>query len=247
EGGKMVISPLIESSEEVDEIEPVPPEKGDAGRAVKIWKEISCRLQTDNLTCSFIDMQGPLNTASLLWKQDEFMIAMHKHPEKVHQLLEQVTDQIIKIYKYMINKIGEKNIFGSLWPYIWLPSDIGVKIVEDYMPLLSPELYREFGLPYLEKISEEIGAIFIHCCGDYSHQLDNLKNSSINLLGLEFHSPYMNPEELFDKFQDKVFVPFGCEVNELVRMDKGDNRLWFVLNDETKEIKKKVKFIYNNL
>jgi hypothetical protein len=94
-----------------------------------------------------------LNTASLLWQQEEFMIAMYNEPAQVHELLEQVTEHIIHIIRAMKKSIG--NICGPVWPYIWLPTDIGVGITEDYMPLLSPKLYREFGIPYVEKISRE--------------------------------------------------------------------------------------------
>jgi len=40
--------------------------------------------------------------------------------------------------------------------------------------MLSPEMYREFALPYNCRIGEVFGRLHIHSCGDYRHNLDNL-------------------------------------------------------------------------
>ena len=174
-GGCIGIKPVVESAEDVESAKPQDASGGDVERGVRLWRLVSEKLSTDRLPCSFIDIQGPLNTAALIWKQEEFMISMYTEPGAVHALLESVTEQIIRIIHEMKERIGR--ISGPLWPYIWLPTDIGVGITEDYMPLLSPELYNEFGVPYVERISEALGGIFLHCCGKFEHQLENLVKS----------------------------------------------------------------------
>jgi len=40
--------------------------------------------------------------------------------------------------------------------------------------MLSPEMYREFALPYNSMVSRALGGCHIHSCGNYSHNMDNL-------------------------------------------------------------------------
>lgn len=253
-GGCTGIRPVIETAADVGKVRPAPADGGDVEKAVRLWRAVSTELQTDRLPCSLIDIQGPLNTAALLWKQDEFMMAMIEQPEAVHALLEQVTEQLIEIVKTMIEKIGQ--IAGPLWPYIWLPADIGIGIAEDYMPLVSPKLYREFGIPYVRRISEAFGGIFIHCCGTYEHQLDNLTHSQINILGVEFHYPYVKPEILFRAFgSSAVVVPmlgphgraeFSDQVDYLRFLKEKrfpETRLWFLLSPEAESFKSQVEIV----
>ncbi len=251
--GNPVIKPVINTADEADRVYPGSPEGGDAAKAVDIWRAVSDRLGTDRLYCSFIDIQGPLNTASLLWDQTDFMVSMITEPSKVHKLLEQVTDQLIGIMKGMIKNTGM--ISGPIWPYFWLPPDIGVAVTEDYMPLISPELYKEFGIPYLEKMNDAFGGLFIHCCGNYEHQIDNLIKARINLLGLELHYPYMRPETLFKAFGSSVlFVPFigphGHEEFSSVldfmmyveNMRLPETRIWYTLFDSDPTFHRQVQF-----
>ena len=241
-GGHLSIEPIIRSAEEAENVFPKEPREGDAGKGLEDFEQVKRILGTEDLYCTTIDFQGPLNTAALLWEQVDFMTSMYTDPEMVHHLLGRVTDHLIRVMKYFVEKSGHK-VCANTWPYIWLPDDMGMCMTEDYMPLLSPELYREFGIPYVERISREFGGLFLHCCGEYSHQLEVLKNSDINLLGLEFHYPYMDPKVLFDTFGGSVlFVPFlsAKGMDEFPRfsdylwylhsIQKPDTRLWLLLD-----------------
>lgn len=253
-GGCVGIKPVIETAVDVGKARPADAAGGDVEKAVRLWRAVSAKLQTDRLPSSFIDIQGPLNTAAMLWKQEEFMIAMISEPDAVHALLEQVTEQLILIIQTMIMKIGL--IAGPLWPYIWLPTDIGIGITEDYMPLISPKLYKEFGIPYTRRISEAFGGVFIHCCGTYEHQLENLTRSQINILGVEFHYPYVKPEALFNAFGSSAVIvpmlgPHGREefpdmIDFLLHLKEKrlpETRLWFLLSPEAENFKKQVQII----
>lgn len=241
-GGFKFIDPIIHTGEETAGVFPKSPEEGEAGKALKLYQEVCGKLGADRLYVSTIDFQGPLNTAALLWEQSDFMMAMLETPDVVHAFLDKVTDQLIQIMKYMIRETKGR-VCSNVWPYIWLPSDLGIGMTEDYMPLLSAEMYREFGIPYVERISREFGGVFLHCCGEYEHQIENLRRSEINLLGLEFHYPHTRPEVLFEAFGgDVLFVPFlapkgvdifGSKVeylNYIKKVKQMNTRLWFILD-----------------
>lgn len=66
--------------------------------------------------------------------------------------------------------------------------------------MLSPELHDEFGVPYLNRLSDAFGGVYIHSCGDWTHLAPSLEKVR-GLRGLEFgasEAPY-----------DKVLARFG--------------------------------------
>ena len=99
-------------------------------------------------------------------------------------------------------------------------------------------------------------AFFIHCCGQYEHQLENLKNSRLNIVGVEFHYPYVKPEELFNALgSSTVYVPMlGIHGRERFRemsdyleylksIRLKETRLWPILDPEEGDFKKSVKVL----
>jgi hypothetical protein len=54
--------------------------------------------------------------------------------------------------------------------------------------LLSPALYREFGVPYLNRLSREFGGIVVHSCGDVQHVAPVMMEIE-GIKGLDFTIP----------------------------------------------------------
>ena len=138
--------------------------------------------------------------------------------------------------------VGRDRIIGMIWPYIGLPADLGVSITQDYMPLLNPELYRDFELPCLKRISDHFGGVFIHCCGRYAHHLENLKNSGVLIRGLETHHPQTLLNEIYRVFGNEIaYVPYvapdgkkefpemSAYVDYLATTSAAKARYWFPL------------------
>jgi len=197
DGGNIFIKPIISDPEEADAAVAGDPAGGDVAHAIALAARVRERLGTDKLWCRGVDMQGPLSTVSLLWEQEDLLCSMYTDPEPVHRLLDRVTDHLIAIMH--AQEVGMGPMCGSVWPYVWLPQDLGVVITEDMMPLMSPELYKEFGLPYVKRIADEFNGVFVHCCGAFSQHLDNIAASGINYRGIEYWEPYMKTEEIFEK------------------------------------------------
>ena len=151
------------------------------------------------------DMQGTLSTAGLVMNQEELFMAMVSQPELVHAFLARVCGHLIEVWRYLRR---EANVIGSIWPYTFVPADCGVVLTEDMMPLLSAELYREFGIPQLRRIQAALGGLHIHCCGRYGHHVANLKASGLRIRSLEFHYPYTTPEDLEPLADTTVFIPY---------------------------------------
>jgi hypothetical protein len=86
---------------------------------------------------------------------------------------------------------------------------MGICITEDYMPLLSAEQYAEFGLPYVKRIADAFGGVWIHCCGVYRQHLRNLRAGNFKIWGLELAYPQMPVQEVYDIFGNDIAYLVG--------------------------------------
>ena len=202
QGGFVFIKPVIHAPEEVDRVLPADPAGGHVARAIALARRVKARLGSEHIWCRAVDLQGPLSTAALLWEQEDFFCSMLTAPDAVHRLMERVTTHLIGMYRAMIQGMGP--LCGMVWPYHWLPDDLGVVFTEDLMPLLSPELYREFGLPYMKRLADTFGGAFIHCCGEFEQHLPALATSGANILGFDYAEPCMRTEALYEAFGPKL-------------------------------------------
>lgn len=151
------------------------------------------------------DIQGPLGVAGQVWKDEQFFMAMHTNPKEVHYLLNLTTDLIIEFIK--AEKSLSREFFSIHWPLVWMPEESGVGISEDYAPSVSPAQYEEFGLPYVNRISDEFGGICVHCCGNFEHNFDNFLRIR-NLRGLNVGIPSVTWERLQERFGERcVLIP----------------------------------------
>jgi hypothetical protein len=244
-GGNIFIEPMAQEIDAALALRPKPVDDPalDGAHGVRLWKELSARLQTDHLWLRSPDMQGVLTTAGLIMNQEELLMAMYAEPEKVHPFLEQVCEFIISYANYLRRETSDR-LCGNIWPYTFLPSTMGLSFTEDLMPLLSPELYAEFGIPQLKRLQAAFGGLHIHCCGDWGRHAANLANAGLNILAMEFHYPATRIEELTPLIeQNVVFIPFLMQDRQQDHagtydywrwlLKKTDARFWFLpSNDE---------------
>ena len=149
------------------------------------------------------DLQGPLDTAYLVWDPSAFMPAMFTNPKEVHHLMRLVTDLIIAFVKEQEARSPE--FIPCHFPPIWLPPGQGIAISDDGLAVIGPKLYEEFCLPYVNELSEEFGGIMIHSCGNFVHQLDNLAKVH-NLRGLNFGASETPFEAVWERFNGKTAI-----------------------------------------
>ncbi len=175
--------PIITSASQVHKLKKPKITDGLLGRVLDLTKYMID--ETDGqLPIRVTDIQGPLDTASLIWRYTDFFIEMYEHPKEVHMLLDMVTDLIIEFTQ------EQKRICGDLFvpnhcPQVWVPPDKGISISEDLIAVISPALYEEFGIPYNDRLSEAFDGIFIHSCGNFEFNYDNLLKTK-KLIGIDF-------------------------------------------------------------
>jgi hypothetical protein len=171
------------------------------------------------------DIQGPLDTAYLIWHNEEFLVAMYEAPEAVHALLQMVTDLIIDFVRKQ--RSIAKHFVPLNFPYeLYSDSDGPLGISEDVVVTLGGDLYEEFVLPYHQQLADAFGGLFIHSCGRWTHIIDRARKID-GLKGVDFgvtETGYSEIEELMAGrylLSARIGLNFGpCRYpNELVYVE----------------------------
>ncbi len=210
DGGGIHIEPVARTAEDFLKLKPLPFEQTDFQRALDMYGEVCARLGTNDVYLRTPDLQGPLNTLGLMIaNQTELMMAMFDQPDVIHEAVRNVTDMLINYVTRFRAAVGPEKVIGHIWPYIALVDGKGIAITQDYMPLLGPEQYAEFELPYLKEIGDTFGGVFIHCCGVYGQHLHNLATSGMEIIGLECFNAHTSVEELYAAFGQRIAIQCG--------------------------------------
>jgi len=176
------------------------------------------------------DLQGPLDTAYLVWEPSAFMLAMYDHPKEVHRLMRLVTDLIIRYVKEQRSRSPE--FLPCHYPTLWLPDGRGISISDDSLAVISPKLYEEFCLPYTNELSEEFGGVMIHSCGNFTHQLGVLEKVH-NLRGVNFGVTETPFEAVWERLGGKTALIPHLGLNTDVHFDNTREYLEHVMSTRT--------------
>jgi hypothetical protein len=156
------------------------------------------------------DMQGPVDVAGQVWGEENLFRAMFEHPEAAHHLIGLAADLLIGFHKAQEAVVSE--FIGMHCPSnIWMPPGFGTALSEDYAPLLSPRLYEEFSLPYVNRISDACGGVWIHCCGNFTHNFGNFLKIK-NLRGINPAPPIIDWEQLVALFGEVCCLAPGMSL-----------------------------------
>ena len=204
DSGNPYIQPVAQTVAEALAVRPRPVHDSgmDAARAVRLYQALGA-----DAWFRTPDMQGTLNTAGMVVQQEELLMGMVSEPELVRTFLDQVSDFILELWQWQRRECGDR-LCGNIWPYTFFPADLGISLTEDLMPLLSPALYAEFGIPVLQKINRVAGGLQIHCCGEWGRHAPALAAAGLRLRAIEFHFPFTKIEELAPLADGTVFVPY---------------------------------------
>jgi hypothetical protein len=153
------------------------------------WKRLDYLQSHSSMPLRVVNVPSPLVTASLIWDYTSFVEATLEYPDEVHALLEKVTEATIRYINEQFKRI--KNLY-SIGHEAWhIPREVGIRVSDDPAALLSPDLYREFGVRYNGRIAEAAGGIVIHSCGDVSN-VAGVMMETPGLRGLDFTIPQVS-------------------------------------------------------
>lgn len=156
------------------------------------------------------DVQGPLDAATLIAGHTEFLSLMKTDGEVAHRLLRKVTDFIITLVKAQRQLARLHNVeFVPSMFQPWLPDGMGVSVANDECVMLSAAMHDTFSVPYMNALSEEFGGVYMHSCGDWTHQFSSLEKVH-NLRGLEFGATEAHYEKVLGQFGGRKVL--ACRV-----------------------------------
>lgn len=158
------------------------------------------RLFEGRLGARIPDMQGPLDVAGQVVGPENILRMIVEHPDAAHHVIGLATQLLIDFYRAMEAAVTE--LIGPHCPSgLWCPPELGNALSEDYAPLVSREMYEEFSLPYIQRIANETGGLFIHCCGEFEHTYESMASVE-GLVGMNPAIPVVNWPEFAEAFAD---------------------------------------------
>jgi hypothetical protein len=163
------------------------------------------------------DIQGPLDNAALIFGHTSFLEAVLTAPREVHRLLDMITDLMIEFasaQREIVRAAGAEFVPSSFQP--WLADGRGLSIANDVAVMLSPDLHDEFGVPYLNRLADVFGGVYVHSCGDWTPLFPSLEKVR-GLRGLEFGGSEAPYEKVLARFGGKTVLACRVGLNRDIR------------------------------
>jgi hypothetical protein len=192
-------------------------------------------IRTNNIECTSLT-----NRVIQLMGMESFYTHMLTDPDEVHRLMTYLTDNAIYIYQWMeteglllVNN-GNQDSFGSSYNFTTrLPSsgytggparlcDFWGNTNAEETVGISPELFKEFCLPYYIRVCEPFGLIYYGCCEavdpiwESVKRIPHLKKVSVSawcdqqIMG----EALRDSEIVFSRKADPRFVGVDIKLNE---------------------------------
>ncbi len=223
---------VIRESDPPEKVYDLPPPAVDAGQLgdMLAFTDYFVAQTRGRYPVAITDMQGPLDTAYLVWQSSAFMEAMYTHPKEVHHLMRLVTDLIIRYVK--AQRARSPEFLPCHFPPLWLPDGRGIAISDDGLAVISPNLYRELCLPYVNELSEEFGGVMIHSCGNFVHQFGNLEQVHA-LRGINFGATETPFKAVWERFGGKTAVIPHIGLNKDIHFNGNPEYLDHILRTKT--------------
>ena len=155
----------------------------------RAWERVDHLQTRSDMPLRVINVPSPLVTASMIWDYTSFIEALILYPQEVHVLMKKITDATIGFVREQLRRIENlHSVSHEMW---CVPREAGIRISDDTAALLSPNLYREFGVKYNGMIAEAFGGVVVHSCGDVQNVVEPMMEIP-GLTGLDFTIP-QNP------------------------------------------------------
>jgi len=158
------------------------------------------------------DLQGPLDLAELLLGGELFYL-MYDEPEKVHAFLKLITDTYEAFMVKWQQLFPPRGEYSTHWGGFVLKGEILLR--SDSAMNISPDMYREFSVPYDTRLLARFHGGAVHFCGRGDHYLDILSRVP-GLYGINLSQPeYNDMEHIFSCTLDRNIRILGYGKNHL--------------------------------
>jgi hypothetical protein len=136
------------------------------------------------------DLQGPMDVCELLWGSSLFL-AILDEPERVHGLLELVTQTYIRFMETWEEIIPRPQGYAAHWALFHKGT---IMLRDDSAMNLSPAVFDEFIQPYDQRLLDHFGGGAIHFCGRGDHWIHRVPQMR-GVYGVNLSQPELNDME----------------------------------------------------
>lgn len=185
------------------------------------------------------DIQSPFDIAALIWRKEDFFVAMYEDPDSVKRLVKKCHTLLTDFLMEFKRQVPNCNLCHC--PVAWAPPELGCWLSEDEAGSLTTVMFDEFCLPTLQEMSGNFGGIFMHCCATADHQYGSFRNIP-NLRGLNRVYQDPGPKPAIDTFAGHtVLINSWLEeafYSQMLDFAHPETRFLFNVQAETKDKQK---------
>ena len=203
----------VRTAADIEKLEVPDPER--TGLMPRVLEFIRYMKDHSFLPVGITDFQGPLTTANQLMGYDRLIYLMEDDPVMTHELMDKVTEGLIRWVKKQKELIGEPMNECISDQQVYTGRHAGIWFSDDDAVLMSPKSYAEFVVPYNSRILTTFGGGCVHYCGCATHQAENFLKTE-GLLAINNYLLYnlKTFKELKVKLEGRV-VLFACDFTPL--------------------------------
>ncbi|MBP7401684.1 MAG: hypothetical protein KBA30_03645 [Clostridia bacterium] len=140
------------------------------------------------------DIQSPFDIAALIWKKEDFLIALIDEPEAVHELVAMTRTLLTAFLDEWFRRYGTAYI--AHYPDYYMEG--GMTLSEDEIGAISPGFFRTYCLDSLNALSDRYGGIGIHSCANSRHQWEGFRDvRGLRMLNLIQPAPVLEEAYAF--------------------------------------------------
>lgn len=216
--------PIISDIESLNQLEKPEIQKSDMLKMVLETTEYFDEQTKGQIYIAPTDTQGALSQMSLICDVTWMLTEAWDYPEEFHRALDIVTDLIIEFTLEQRKRCSKPAAPGHT---MWSPANFtGISLSNDMLALVGSEFYKEFGLPYDQKIADALGGAGMHSCGDWSHNF-NVIHDHTNVTMVDLAMSYIwdpepnTPEKIIQGFGGTgIPIQIRCDYNDIALVDQ---------------------------
>jgi len=177
---------------------------------LRLWEELKQAFPERNIPFAGFGAEGPITTAWIL-RGHSFFCDLFEEPEKTKQFLELVTDSIVAYHNWTAALNGHPGF-----------STEGAGICDDVAAMISPALWPEFVVPYLDRYFRAVTS------GRRSAHIEGLTVEHLPFLDklqLSFFDPSVSPQLTPALIRDHCNVSFSWRLNAMQLRDLSEEEI----------------------
>ncbi len=167
------------------------------------------------------DVQGPMDVMEMLWGSDIF-IGLYDEPDLAHAMLNRLCEFYIQVMRHWESIIPPMQSFAPHWGMLHAGR---IMLRDDSAMNLSPDMFKEFVLPYDSRLLSEFGGGAMHACGKLDHFSTFLRKIP-SLRAFNCSQPHLNNmAKVFDDTIDQGITLIGLNRSAAVEAMAGGRDL----------------------